>query len=191
MRQRIADILNQSAGVLSGAAATLPAAIEAAVGTIVSAYREEGKVVAFGNGGSATDALHLVAELIGRFQMDRPALAAIALSANPAVITAVANDLDFSQVYRRQVEALVNAGDVAIGISTSGASANVTQGLQAARLNGANTLLLTGAAEKELTGTADLVIAVPATVTARVQEAHIAIIHVICEMVETELFGNL
>jgi D-sedoheptulose 7-phosphate isomerase len=160
-------------------------------GAIVAAFRQGNKVLLFGNGGSAADAQHIAADLVGRFAFNRAALAAIALGVNGSSLTAIGNDYGFEQVFARQVEALGRAGDVAVGISTSGNSANVLQGLATAKKNGLVTVALTGKAGGKLKGfeCVDSCISAPADETPRIQECHILIGHVICEMVEQELFG--
>jgi D-sedoheptulose 7-phosphate isomerase len=155
--------------------------------TVAASFRNGGRVWLFGNGGSAADAQHLAAELVGRFRTERRALPAEALTVNTSVLTAVANDYGFEHVFSRQLEAFVRAGDVAIGISTSGASANVENGLQTARRLGAHAAALTGAAGSErLAAHADCVVA-PTADTARIQEAHILFGHVLCELVDASL----
>jgi D-sedoheptulose 7-phosphate isomerase len=144
-------------------------------------------VLVFGNGGSATDAQHLAAELVVRYTKSRRAVAAIALTTDTAVLTAAGNDLGFDAVFARQVEALGRRGDVAVGISTSGTSPNVVAGLRAARAAGLATIGLTGAGGGALAGLADVLVAVPSAETARVQEVHRTWIHAVCEWIEEEL----
>jgi D-sedoheptulose 7-phosphate isomerase len=143
-----------------------------------------GRVLAFGNGGSAADAQHLAGELVGRYLVDRPALSAIALTTDPSVITAVANDMGYESVFRRQVEAHGRPGDVAVGISTSGRSPNVVQALAAARERGLVTVGLTGGGGGELAGRVDYLIDVPITSTPRIQEVHGMVVHLLCQIVE-------
>ena len=138
----------------------------------------------FGNGGSAADCQHLAAEFVGRFVLERRPLSAIALTTDTSALTAIANDYGYEQVFERQIEALVREGDVAIGISTSGGSENVVLGLQAARNRGAIAVALTGGKPGKCGDVAEKVISVPSEVTARVQESHIAIGHLFCEMVD-------
>lgn len=147
-----------------------------------------GKLLICGNGGSASDALHIAAECTGRFVEDRKALPAIALSADNSAITAIANDYGFDRIFARQVEAYGQKGDVFIGISTSGSSPNVVEALKEARKNGLATILFTGekGAESNL---ADYVVAVPSPVTAHIQEAHIFLLHQIIALVEAQLFA--
>ena len=157
---------------------------------IVRAYQKGNKVVWFGNGGSAADAQHLSAELVGKFYLGRSPLESIALTTDTSILTAIANDHDFSEVFARQVEALVNQGDVAIGISTSGDSLNVIRGIEQAKRAGAVTVALTGATGGKLKASADYLLAVPSTDTPRIQESHLVIGHIICYLVEKELFGQ-
>ena len=157
---------------------------------IVRAYRKGNKVLWFGNGGSAADAQHLSCELLTKFYIRRKALESIALTTNTSILTAIANDYDFSEIFARQIEALVKPGDVAIGISTSGNSPNVIRGIEQAKKQGAVTIALTGATGGKLKGNADYLVAVPSTDVARIQESHIMIGHIICYLVEKELFGE-
>jgi D-sedoheptulose 7-phosphate isomerase len=159
-------------------------AVTRAASMIVAALEAGHKVLAFGNGGSAGDAQHLVAELVGRFQKERTGFAAVALTADTSLLTSVANDYGFERVFARQVEALGAAGDVAVGISTSGTSANVVAALEAARGRGVQTIALTGRDGGAAGRLADVHINVPDACTARVQEVHITLIHAICEIVE-------
>jgi D-sedoheptulose 7-phosphate isomerase len=146
-----------------------------------------GKVLAFGNGGAAADAQHLAGELVGRFLRDRPGLPALALTANSSVVTAVANDFGYESVFRRQIEALGRAGDVAIGITTSGRSASVVHALRYARERGLVTVALTGEHVGELRGGVDYMIDVPHRETPRVQEVHAMVVHLLCQIVEETL----
>jgi D-sedoheptulose 7-phosphate isomerase len=143
-----------------------------------------GTVLWMGNGGSAGDAQHLSAELIGRFQRERRGLRSLALSTDTSLMTAVANDYGFERIFARQIEALARPGDVVVAISTSGNSRNVVAGAQAARTAGATIIALTGQGGGALRTLSDLTIAVPSPVTARVQEAHILIGHLVCELVD-------
>jgi D-sedoheptulose 7-phosphate isomerase len=155
---------------------------------LVAAAVADGRLVlAFGNGGSALDASHLASELVGRFEGERRPLGAVALGHDVAATTAIGNDYGFERLYERQVRALGRPGDVAIGISTSGRSPNVVAGLAAAREVGASTVALTGADPREVGAAADLVIAVPSRRTARVQECHLLVIHLVCELLDRSL----
>jgi D-sedoheptulose 7-phosphate isomerase len=151
---------------------------------IADSLRAGGRVLAFGNGGSAADAQHLAGELVGRFLRERAALSAIALTTDPSVVTAVGNDMGYEAVFRRQVEAHGRPGDVAVGISTSGRSPNVVQALQLARERGLVTVGLTGGGGGRLAGLVEHLIDVPDAETPRIQEVHAMVIHVLCQIVE-------
>jgi D-sedoheptulose 7-phosphate isomerase len=143
-----------------------------------------GKVVFFGNGGSAADAQHLAAELSVRLQRTRPGLAALALTTNTSILTAAANDLGFEQIFARQIESLVAAGDILVAISTSGASPNILRGAEAGKKRGAFVVGMTGETGGALAAQVDLLINVPARDPQRIQEAHITIGHIVCSLVE-------
>jgi len=162
-------------------------ALLAAVDAIECAWRGGGKLLAFGNGGSAADAQHLAAELVGRFAQARRPLAALALSTDTSVLTAIANDSGYTCVFARQIEALGRPGDVALGITTSGTSPNVVAGLERARHLGLTTIALTGRDGGTAARVADVHLNVPETSAARVQEVHRTLLHVICEILEREL----
>lgn len=151
---------------------------------ILEAVKAGRQVLAFGNGGSATDAQHLATELVVRYAKTRRALAALALTADGAVLTAAGNDLGFTRVFARQIEAFGRPGDVAVGITTSGRSVNVIAGLQAAKAAGLVTIALTGRGGGEAAAIADVVVNAPSDVTARIQEVHRTWIHAVCEWVE-------
>lgn len=151
--------------------------------------REGGKLLVMGNGGSAADAQHLAAELVGRFLLERRALPAIALTTDTSILTAVGNDYGFDEVFARQVEALAVTGDLVLGISTSGNSANVIKALTVARETGCQTIGLLGRDGGRIAGMVDLALTVPSQETPRIQEAHQLIIHIVCDLVEKELFG--
>jgi phosphoheptose isomerase len=160
------------------------AAVVRAAAAIVEALKRGGKLLVFGNGGSAADAQHVAAELVGRFQRERIALAAVALTTDTSVLTSVANDYAFDRVFARQVEALGRAGDVALGISTSGASPNVVAALEVAQQLGMQTIALTGADGGAVGRAAAIHVNVPSPITARVQEVQRTLLHVLCEIVE-------
>jgi D-sedoheptulose 7-phosphate isomerase len=153
---------------------------------IVEALRAGKKLLIFGNGGSASDAQHMSAELVGRFQRERAAMAAIALTTDTSIVTSIANDYSFKQVFARQVEALGQRGDVAFGISTSGESPNVVLALQVAKSRGLKTIALTGRDGGSVGRAADIHVNVPDQSTARVQEVHRTLIHVMCEVIEED-----
>jgi D-sedoheptulose 7-phosphate isomerase len=146
------------------------------------------KIMFFGNGGSAADAQHLAAELTGRYLMERPGLAGLTLTANTSAISAIANDYSFEMVFARQLEGLGQAGDVAFGITTSGKSANVRRAFEVARSKQMTTVALTGAMGAHLTALVDYCIRIPSSSTPRIQESHILTGHVLCEIIERELF---
>jgi len=144
-----------------------------------------GKILLCGNGGSAADAQHIAAELVGRFQRDRQGLAAIALTTDTSILTSVGNDYGFEQIFTRQVQALARAGDLLIGISTSGNSANVLAAIETASAIGCRTVGLLGGDGGKIARQVDMAITIPSSVTARVQEMHILVGHILCELVET------
>jgi D-sedoheptulose 7-phosphate isomerase len=163
------------------------AEIVRAADVIGEALAAGGKLLLFGNGGSASDASHVATEFVGRFMRERRALPAISLCADDSALTAIANDYGFERVFARQLEALGRPGDVALAISTSGRSPNVLSGVQVAGDLGMTTIGLTGGDDGELAGAVDLCLRVPAQATARIQESHILIAHVICDLVERDL----
>jgi D-sedoheptulose 7-phosphate isomerase len=155
---------------------------------LVDAFQRGRKVLLFGNGGSAADAQHIAAEFVGRFAFDRPALPALALSVNTSCVTAIGNDYGFDQVFSRQIAAIAQPGDVAIGISTSGNSPNVVAALSLSKEKGLHTVALTGCSGGELKNVADYCICVPSNETPRIQECHILIGHIISQLVEQTIF---
>jgi D-sedoheptulose 7-phosphate isomerase len=155
---------------------------------LIDSLRQGNKVLLFGNGGSAADAQHIAAELVGRFAFDRPPLPALAFSVNSSCVTAIGNDYGFEQVFSRQLEALARPGDVAIGISTSGNSPNVVSAITTARKLGLKTVGLTGSAGGKLAKSADYCVCVPSDETPRIQECHILVGHILSELVEREIF---
>ena len=161
--------------------------IEKSITAIVKCLRKGNKVVLFGNGGSAADAQHIAAELIGRFSINRKSLPAIALSDNPSTITAISNDFSFDLVFSRQCESLISKGDIAIGISTSGNSLNVKKGINTSKKNGATTIALLGNKGGTIKKFVDIPLIVNSTSTPHIQEVHRIIYHVICEIVEKKL----
>ncbi len=187
MRREIIQRLEESAQVKRAIAQSQASQIEDMAELIIDAYQSGAKVVLLGNGGSAADAQHIAAELVGQFALKRQALAAIALNTNTSILTAVANDYGYETVFSRQIEALVKAGDIVIAISTSGNSANVIAAIKTAKMKGAKTIGLTGRNGGKLAEVADLVLIVPSESTPRIQEAHITIGHIVCELVEREL----
>ena len=182
MRAYFADL----AALAEGAALSIGPGVEKAARLVADAALSGRTTFAFGNGGSATQAQHFAAELVVRYQGDRPALPAVALVADTAVLTACANDYDFSAVFARQIEALAKAGDVAVGLTTSGSSPNVLKALGTARTRGLSTILLTGEKGRAEAGRWDVGIVVPSGETAHVQELHLAALHLICRFVDEE-----
>jgi D-sedoheptulose 7-phosphate isomerase len=167
-----------------------PACVEAAIDLLEAAFVAGRTLFVFGNGGSAADAQHLCAELVGRFEQSRAPIAAVALGTNTALLTAWSNDVGFGDVFARQIEALGRPGDVALGISTSGESENVVRGLQRARESGLRTVALTGAGGGRAGTVCDVLLAVPVRETARVQEVHLVTYHAMCAALEGRLFSD-
>ena len=184
MDRTVDDIFEESIEVKRAALAHNKKAILAAVKMFTAALKKNRKIIFFGNGGSAADSQHIAAEFIGRFQKERKALAAIALTTDTSVITALGNDYGFDTIFSRQIEGIGKKGDVAVGISTSGNSINVIEGVKKARLMGLKTVSLTGCHGGKLAKLTDISLIVPAEKTARIQETHICMSHAICELVE-------
>lgn len=186
----ITETLAESAGLLRAMAADheLAAQIQRATALCIDALRAGGRVLIAGNGGSAADAQHFAAELVSRFYYDRPGLAAIALTTDTSALTAIGNDYGFERVFSRQVEALGRHGDVFIGISTSGQSANVLAAFARARELGMVTIGLCGNRGGPMASLCDCLLAVPAAVTPRIQEGMLVVEHIICERIEATLF---
>ncbi len=157
---------------------------------MVTSLRAGGKVLIFGNGGSAADAQHIAAELVNRLNYDRPPIAAIALTTDSSVLTSIGNDSSFEDLFARQVGALGRKGDVALAISTSGNSPNVLRAVDAARELGIKTIALVGRDGGKLASVADLALVVESSATQRIQETHITIAHILCELIEDALYGE-
>lgn len=157
---------------------------------LTDTFRSGGKLMVMGNGGSAADSQHFAAEIVSRFRMERPGLPAIALSTDTSILTAIGNDYGFDVVFRRQVEALAKPGDMVVGISTSGNSTNVKMALELAREKGCRTIALLGRDGGSIKGVSDLALVVPSNDTPQIQEGHIAIIHIVCDLVEKGMFGE-
>lgn len=189
MTMSIEKIFADHAKVTARAAEVLPETLERVVNAVDTCLRSGHKIFACGNGGSASDAQHLVAELIGRFLHERRALPAIALTADAATLTAISNDYGYERVFARQLEGLANKGDLLFAISTSGNSPNVLQAAQTARTLGCTVVAMTGERDSKLAACADpgLLIRAPSTVTARIQEVHALCIHAIAESLDTLL----
>lgn len=154
---------------------------------VLASFKRGGKVIIFGNGGSAGDAQHMVGELIGRFKKERKGLPAISLAANTSSLTAISNDYSYDVSFKRQIEALGNPHDIAIGISTSGNSVNVIEAINYAKSHGLKTIALLGSGGGRLAEIADISFVVPSDETPRIQEAHILLIHIICELIEEKV----
>ena len=174
------------AALASGAHLSMGPAVDKAARLVADAALSSRTTFAFGNGGSATQAQHFVAELVVRYKDDRPALPAVALTADVAILTACANDYDYSVIFARQIEALGKPGDVAVGFTTSGRSPNVLKGLEAAKLRGLTTIMLTGEKGRAEAARWDVGIVVPSAETAHVQELHLAALHLMCRFVDEE-----
>ncbi len=187
MRDRVIKHLVESARLKAEMQAHADKIVRAAE-MIAGALSGEGKVLIFGNGGSAADAQHLAAEFVNRFLIERPPLPAMALSTDTSILTSISNDYSFREVFSKQVQAFGRPGDGAWGISTSGNSPNVIEAVQAARAIGMSTLVMTGAGGGELKSMADLLLDVPSRETPRIQEVHITMGHIICDLVDYLLF---
>lgn len=188
MREKIKDSLLESIQVKEELMRTSIGEVMAIAEFAVDSLKKGGKLILFGNGGSASDSQHIAAELVGRFKKDRTALAAIALTVNTSVLTSLANDYGYEIVFAKQVEALAQKNDLVIGISTSGKAKNVAAGIKQAKKMGIKTVALTGGDGGELARLADVSLIVPSSVTARIQEAHITLGHIICELIEDAIF---
>ena len=188
VRDRVIGIFQKSIEVKQAFWQLYMEQLEVVVSKIVHALRAGRKVLLFGNGGSAADAQHLAAEFVNRFLYDRPALPAIALTTDSSIITSISNDYEYNRIFSRQIEALGKEGDIAIGISTSGNSPNVLLGLQKGRKMGLYTVALSGGDGGKMKTAAEISLIVPCRKTPRIQEVHITIGHIICELVEEALF---
>jgi D-sedoheptulose 7-phosphate isomerase len=169
---------------------TLLAAVETAGVRCVQALKEKKKILLAGNGGSAADSQHIAAELVSRLNYDRPGLSAIALTTDTSALTAIGNDYGFERAFSRQVEALGQAGDVFIAISTSGNSPNILAALEAARKQGLVTIGMTGKTGGKMVALCDIAIKAPSTMTPNIQECHIMLAHIICQIIEDTIFGK-
>ena len=188
----ISDIATQLAAhreVIARVERELSPLIAEMVTALVETFERGGKLMVMGNGGSAADAQHFVAEIVGRFKMERRALPAIALSTDTSILTAIGNDYGFDSVFSRQVEALAAPGDLIVGISTSGNSPNVLKALELAREKGCRTVGLLGKDGGSIKDACDLALIVPTNDTPRVQEGHITIIHIVCDLLEKTMFA--
>jgi D-sedoheptulose 7-phosphate isomerase len=192
MKEQIAGIIQASIDVKQQLVsdATMLAKLEEIVTLITKAFQNGNKVLFCGNGGSAADAQHLAAEFSGRFYTDRDALPAEALHVNTSYLTAVANDYSYDVVYARLVKGIGNKGDVLIGLSTSGNSKNIVEAFKVAKEKGMPTIAFTGAGGGELKALSDYLLNVPSNDTPRIQESHILLGHIICQLVEASFFGS-
>jgi D-sedoheptulose 7-phosphate isomerase len=187
MENEIILILEENIKVIKSVKNLTPV-IEKISKEIINAYKNKKKVVLFGNGGSAADAQHIAAEFVGKFYKDRDSLPSLAFHTNTSVLTATANDFGYDLVFERQVSSFVEKGDIAIGLSTSGNSPNVIKGLLKAQEKGAITVGFTGQKQNKIEEIVDICLKIPSTDTPRIQEGHITVGHIICYLVEKELF---
>ncbi|MFA5839930.1 MAG: D-sedoheptulose 7-phosphate isomerase [Candidatus Margulisiibacteriota bacterium] len=190
MQESIKKQLQDSIEVKKQVISSLVPQIEKAAILMIESLKNGKKVLFFGNGGSAADAQHLAAELIGRFLIQRKAIPAIALTTDTSIITAIGNDYGFDKVFERQIEGLAQSGDIAFGISTSGNSKNVLAGLEKAKSIGCKTIGLLGGGGGMIGSQVDLAIALSSNNTPRIQESHITIGHILCGIIEERLFPN-
>lgn len=190
MQEAIAKTLKEGADLRLQMMETMTGGILEAAQAIAHAFRGGRKVLLFGNGGSAADSQHIAAEFMNRFQIERPPLPAIALTTDTSLLTSISNDYAFDEVFSKQVKALGKKGDIAIGISTSGNSANVLKAFRVARKLGMVTIALTGEGGK-IASNADIALAIPSRSTPRIQEAHITIGHILCDLTDTLLFRQV
>lgn len=188
MADLIKDIIRESIKVKEAVLSTMARDIKTVADMIATSLKKDGKVILFGNGGSAADAQHIAAELVGRFKLERQALAAISLTTNTSILTSIANDYGYEEIFSRQLEGVASDNDIAIGISTSGNARNVITGILEARKMGIKTVALTGSGGGELATITDIALIVPSDNTPRIQESHITIGHILCELVEEKLF---
>ncbi|MBI5521226.1 MAG: D-sedoheptulose 7-phosphate isomerase [Desulfarculus sp.] len=189
LEQAIASLKGSIAALEAFEEQGLPLVVQAAQ-TLAQAFSAGKKLLVFGNGGSAADAQHLAAEMVNRFLMERPSLPALALTTDSSVLTSIGNDYHFDETFAKQIKGLGLAGDVALGISTSGRSPNVLKGLAAAKVKGLLTMGLGGRECPEMAALCDIMIRVPSDLTPRIQEVHGLVIHILCELVDQKLFGH-
>ncbi len=190
MQSTIKTIFEDSISVKKAFVKEYAGLIEEVSRLIATVLNEGGKILLFGNGGSACDASHIAAEFVNRFKKERPGLPAIALNTDMAIITAISNDYDFSEIFVRQIKTIGNRGDIAIAISTSGSSKNILKAVVAAKKKGLKTIALTGAKGQKLAAQCDYAFIVPSQDTPRIQETHITLGHAICQLIEDALFGG-
>ena len=182
--KKIENLINDSISVKREIIKQQIPVIEKISQAVISAVEGGRKVLIFGNGGSAADSQHIAAELVGRFQKERKAVAAVALTTDTSVLTCLGNDYGFEAIFSRQIEAIADKGDIALGISTSGRSKNIINAFKKAKELGLVTIALTGKGGDVLSSICDISLIVPSSNTARIQEAHITIAHIICELTE-------
>lgn len=190
MKEAIARMLREGAELRLQMIESMTGDILEASRTIAEAFKAGRKLLLFGNGGSAADAQHIAAEFMNRFLIERPPLPAIALTTDTSILTSIANDYGFDDVFGKQIKALGKKGDVAVAISTSGSSANILKALRVAKKAGMVTIAITGEGGKAST-LADIALCVPSRSTPRIQEAHIAIGHILCDLTDTLLFREV
>lgn len=190
MKDSVARSLKEGSDLRLKMAETMSAEIAAAATAIAEAFKAGRKLLLFGNGGSAADAQHIAAEFMNRFLIERPPLPAIALTTDTSVLTSIANDYSFDEIFSKQVKALGKKGDVALGITTSGSSVNVLKALRAAKKLGMTTIALSGEGGKAAS-LSDIALQIPSRSTPRIQEAHIAVGHILCDLTDTILFKDV
>ncbi len=190
MQDRITNIFEESIAVKRRFLKDQTENVEKSVRALATSIKNGGKALIFGNGGSAADSQHLAAEFVNRYLFERAPLAAIALTTDSSILTAIGNDYDFVEIFEKQIKSLGKTGDVALGISTSGSSRNVIRGLEAARSMGLTTIGLGGPPESPMKGICDIYIAVYGSVTPRIQETQLVVEHILVELLDEELFGK-
>lgn len=190
LKESVARALKEGAELRTKMAESMAAEIATAATAIAEAFKAGRKLLLFGNGGSAADAQHIAAEFMNRFLIERPPLPAIALTTDTSILTSIANDYAFDEIFSKQLKALGKKGDVALGITTSGSSGNVLKALRAAKKLGMTTIALTGEGGKAAS-LSDIALQIPSRSTPRIQEAHIAVGHILCDLTDTILFKDV
>lgn len=190
MKETIISILRESADLKLQFAKDSCEIIEKVTNVVVDSLNSGGKILLFGNGGSAADCQHLASEFVNRFKKERAGLAAISLTTDSSLLTSISNDSSFDQVFARQIDTIGSKADIAVGITTSGKSKNVIEGLKKAKDKGLTTVAFSGKYIKKLSKISDFIIQVPSNSTPRVQEIHITVGHIICELVESAIFDK-